>query len=156
MTTAVEVRELPGQRLLVKKTTCGHQEIGPAFGKAIGAVGECLRESGAKMASMPIGVYLAWRDSDCDLAAGCQVEGDVKLAAGCEWLDLPGGPHAMASHFGPYDQLRETHAAIMNWCAAKGSKVTGPCWESYPTDPGSEPDSSKWQTDVHYPVQVTN
>ena len=106
------------------------------------------------MSSMPISVYLSWRDSDCDLAAGCKVEGNVTLTEGCEWLDVPSGPHAFASHLGPYDTLQETHAAIRNWCADKGLKMSGPCWEAYPTDPGQESDSSKWQTDVYYPVQV--
>jgi len=152
MTTAIEVRELPAQRLLVKKTTCGHKEIGPAFGKNIHFVGECFRASGAQMASMPMAVYLAWRDSDCDIAVGCKVEGTVTLTQGCEWLDLPAGPHAFASHFGPYDTLTETHQALMQWCAANDRKISGPCFETYPTDPGKEPDPTKWQTDVYYPV----
>lgn len=152
MTTAIELREIQAQRLLVKKTTCGHTEISPAFGAAIHQVGECLRENGAALASMPIAVYLAWRDSDCDLAVGCQVTGDATPMGGCEWLDLPGGTHAFASHFGPYDKLNETHQALMAWCAANGKKISGPCFETYPIDPGTEPDPMKWQTDVYYPV----
>lgn len=106
------------------------------------------------MASPPIAVYLAWRASDCDMAVGCKIDVDVSLADGCEWLDVPGGSHAVASHFGPYEMLHETHEAIRNWCKSRGIKLIGPCWETYPVDPGLEPDISKWQTDVHYPVQV--
>jgi effector-binding domain-containing protein len=105
------------------------------------------------MASMPVAVYLNWRDTDCDMAVGCKIEGDVALTEGCQWLDVRGGPHAFASHFGHYNTLHETHAAIRNWCSANGMKISGPCWESYPNDPGSEPDSSKWQTNVYYPVE---
>ncbi len=152
MTTQIELRELPAQHILVKKTTCGHKEIGPAFGKAIHNVGECLRASGAKMASMPMAVYLNWRESDCDMAVGCKVLGDVTPAQECEWLDLPAGPHAFASHFGPYADLHVTHQALMQWCAANGKRISGPCFEAYPTDPGTEPDPTKWQTDVFYPV----
>jgi effector-binding domain-containing protein len=150
--TAIELRDVPPQRLLVKKTTCAHSEIGPAFAAAIRSVGECLRGGRATMTSMPMSVYLSWRDSDCDMAARGQVDGNVTPGEDCEWFDLPGGPHAFASHLGPYDTLHETHAAIQNWCSSRGLKLTGPCWEAYATDPGVEPDSSKWQTDVHYPV----
>lgn len=104
------------------------------------------------MASMPVAVYLGWRSSDCDMAVGCQVTGDVSLTQGCDWLDLPERPHAFASHFGPYDQLQETHQAVMTWCAVHGKKFSGPCFEMYPVDPGTEPDPMKWQTDVFYPV----
>jgi effector-binding domain-containing protein len=152
MTNEIEIVDLPAQRLLVKRTTCGHKEIGPAFGKAIHNVGQCLHASGAQMASMPMAVYLEWRHSDCDMAAGCKVEGEVTLANDCEWLDLPAGPHAFASHFGPYDTLIETHQAIMKWCADNGKKMSGPCFEAYPTDPGNEPDPMKWQTDIYYPA----
>jgi AraC family transcriptional regulator len=153
MTTPIEIRHLPAQRLLVKKTTCAHKDIGPAFSAAIRSVSECVNTSKAKMASAPVAVYLNWRTADCDMAVGFQVGGNVTLAHDCEWLDLPGGQHAVATHFGPYDGLRETHEAIRNWCAAKNKQLSGPCWESYPVDPASEPDASKWQTDVHYPVQ---
>jgi effector-binding domain-containing protein len=152
MTSAIEVREMPPQRLLVKKTSCAHSTIGPAFAAAIHSVGECYRSSGAKMASMPMAIYLHWRASDCDMAVGCQVEGSVTLDNGCEWYDVPGGPHAAATHFGHYDTLHETHSAIQKWCVSQGLKMIGPCWEAYPIGPGREPDSSKWQTDVRYPV----
>lgn len=154
MTSAIEIREMPSQRLLVRKTTCSHQEIGPAFANAIHSVGDCLRASAGKMASMPMAVYLDWRASDCDMAVGCSVAGEITLTDHCEWFNLPAGPHAYASHFGPYDTLYQTHSAIRSWCKDKNLKMIGPCWESYPVDPGLEPDSSKWQTDVHYPVEA--
>ena len=152
MTSAIEIRDFAAQHLLVKKTTCRHEDIGPAFGKAIQSVVACSQAMGAKMASAPIAVYLDWRESDCDLAVGFQVDGKLAPSSGCEWLDLSGGPHASASHFGPYTGLGQAHHAIRDWCAAHGRQLAGPCWESYPVDPGAEPDSSKWQTDIHYPV----
>lgn len=154
MTTAITIREVPSQRLLVKKTTCGHTEIGPAFEAAFHSVTECLKASGAKMTSTPIAVYLQWRDSDCDMAVGGKAEGTVTLTGGCEWLDQPGGPHAFTTHYGPYETLTETHEAIRSWCAANGRNMVGPCWEAYPINPASEPDSSKWQTEVYYPLSA--
>jgi effector-binding domain-containing protein len=154
MTTAIEVREVPSQRLLVKKTTCAHNEIGPAFATAIHAVESCFAASGAKMISTPIAVYLQWRDSDCEMALGSKVEGSVTLTHGCEWLDVPGGSHAFASHYGAYNTFHKTHAAIRNWCVANHMQMSGPCWEIYPTGPGLEPDPSKWKTDVFYPVRA--
>jgi len=152
MTSAIEIRELPEKKLLVKKTTCSQNAIGPAFGKAIHSVGVCIRANGGTMKSMPYGVYLDWRVEDCDLAAGCEAEGIANLQDGCEWLVLPGGAHAFATHFGAYEELKETHAAIMTWCATNGKKMAGPCFEAYPVDPGTEPDVEKWRTDVYYPV----
>jgi len=152
VTSEIELRELPEQRLLVKKTRCNQRAIAPAFERAIRSVAGCIVTSGAKVMSMPYGVYLEWGATDCELAAGFQVRGDVALEGGVEWLTLTGGMHAFASHFGPYDQLKETHGGIVEWCRAHDKTMRGPCWETYPVDPGAEPDSAKWQTDVFYPV----
>ena len=152
MTSAIEIRELPEMRLLVKKTTCSQNAIGPAFGKAVHSVGACIKANSGIMKSMPYGVYLNWRAEDCDLAAGCEADGIATLQDGCEWLVLAAGPHAFASHFGAYEKLNETHSAIMAWCAANSKKMVGACFEAYPVDPGSEPDIEKWRTDVYYPV----
>jgi effector-binding domain-containing protein len=152
MTSEIQLVDVPALRLLVKKTTCAHDAIGPTFGVAIHSVGKCMRASGGGMASMPMAVYVSWRASDCDLAAGCLVEGEVNLIEGCEWLDLPAHKAASASHYGPYSTLSETHHALMDWVKANGKHHAGPAREAYPTDPDTEPDSSKWRTDVFYPV----
>jgi AraC family transcriptional regulator len=36
---------------------------------------------------------------------------------------------------------------------AQGLKGTGDPWEVYVTDPGDEPDPSKWQTELVYPIE---
>jgi effector-binding domain-containing protein len=154
MSISVEIREQSPLRLLVKAATCSHAEIGRAFGNALSQVRSCLSKSLAKVKSAPMAVYLNWRESDCDMAVGCEVDGHVELTEGCEWLDVPGGLHACATHLGPYETLRETHSAIRAWCTAEKMKLSGPCWESYPISPESEPDSSKWRTEVCYPVET--
>lgn len=154
MTTEIRVLELPARRLLMKKTTCRQDAIGPAFAQAVGSVGRCFKASSGEMRSAPVAVYFEWREVDCDMAAGCEVEGEIILSEGCEWIDLVGGPHATATHFGPYDSLGETHTAIIGWVKASADwTFNGPCSESYPVDPSLEPDKSRWQTDVAYPVK---
>lgn len=65
---------------------------------------------------------------------------------------LPGGLAAVATHMGPYDRLRETHAALQQWVAARGLVPNGAPWESYVTDPGEHPDPKDWKTEVICPV----
>jgi effector-binding domain-containing protein len=37
--------------------------------------------------------------------------------------------------------------------AERGERASGPFWESYVTDPRSEPDASKRITDIYQPIE---
>ena len=36
---------------------------------------------------------------------------------------------------------------------SEGLEAGGAPWEVYVTDPGAEPDKSKWRTDIFFPVR---
>jgi effector-binding domain-containing protein len=66
---------------------------------------------------------------------------------------LPGGPAAMTTHSGPYDQLHEAYAAIEKWIEAEKLTSSGAPWEYYVTDPAEYPDPKDWKTDVFWPLK---
>jgi effector-binding domain-containing protein len=65
-------------------------------------------------------------------------------------------------HVGPYDGLREAHARLYAWGKERGLRWQGldrakgtEClarFESYLTDPATEPDPNRLQTDVVFLV----
>jgi effector-binding domain-containing protein len=64
---------------------------------------------------------------------------------------LPGGRVATTTHFGPYQRLCDAHAAIREWCDAKGHKRSGVCWEIYGHwDESWNTAPEKIRTDVFY------
>jgi len=67
-------------------------------------------------------------------------------------VELPGGMVAVGWHVGPYESLADTYHALMAWIGEQGRRVAGPMWEVYWTDPQSEPDPSRWRTEVIVPV----
>mgnify|MGYP002626216662 CR=1 FL=1 len=97
---------------------------------------------------MPMSRYYAVDGEKLDMAAAIAVkealpsEGDVQADA------LPAGKVASAWHMGPYEKLNETYAVVEAWIADEGLNTGPQSWEIYWTDPGSEPDSSKWKTEV--------
>jgi len=52
----------------------------------------------------------------------------------------------------PYETLDQTYGALMGWIAEQGRSVAGPMWEVYWSDPGAEPDPTRWRTEVIIPV----
>ncbi len=52
----------------------------------------------------------------------------------------------------PYENLPQTWSALTEWMGSQGLRPTGSPWEVYVTDPGAEPDQSKWRTDIFFPL----
>jgi AraC family transcriptional regulator len=73
---------------------------------------------------------------------------DTTVAAGT----LPAGPAYEALHVGPYESLPQTYGAIMARMRQDGVNPGEVMWEYYLSDPGAEPDATKWQTLVVWPV----
>ena len=81
---------------------------------------------------------------------------------------LPEGRYAVLRHTGPYDGLIASNAALEEWAHEHEVEFDswftpdGTAWrgraEHYLTDPSTEPDPAKWETDVAYltrdPAQV--
>ena len=77
------------------------------------------------------------------------VEGTERVRPG----ELPAGQVATVTHMGPYEQLGQTWSALMKWMEEEGLQAAGAPWEVYVTDPGEEPDQSKWRTDIFFPIR---
>lgn len=61
----------------------------------------------------------------------------------------PAGTAVTATHVGPYQQLGETHRAIVDWSARNEIALLPTCWEIY----GDwEEDASKLRTDIFHLV----
>jgi effector-binding domain-containing protein len=84
------------------------------------------------------------------------VAGDGEVIAGT----LPAGRYATVTHIGPFDQLADATAALLDWAARQGltwdttDTDAGQRWaariEFYLTDPREEPDPAKWRTDLTF------
>lgn len=53
---------------------------------------------------------------------------------------------------GPYDTLGKTYGIIQEHMKAKGFAPSDTMWEYYLSDPATEPDPTKWQTRVVWPI----
>ncbi|WP_428103513.1 GyrI-like domain-containing protein [Candidatus Rariloculus sp.] len=53
---------------------------------------------------------------------------------------------------GDYAELEHTYKALEQWAQSNGRQFSGPCWESYVTDPGEHPNPADWRTEVYWPI----
>lgn len=88
-----------------------------------------------------------------DLEAGMAVKGETKGEGRVKASRLPGGKVATTWHVGPYHDLPKTCALLEKWMKDQGHESAGGLWEVYWTDPGIEPDPTKWRTQVLWPIR---
>ena len=101
---------------------------------------------------MPFAIYHSMDGDMVDFECGIPTVSPMESVGRAQAGGLPGGTVATVTHMGPYDALRQTWAALTEWMSSQGLQPAGAPWEVYVTDPGAEPDQSKWRTDIFFPV----
>src|SRR5579862_2761448 len=147
-----KICELEERKALCGRETCAHDQIGPTIGRLYGKIGAVRAQLGLEMDGPPFCRYRAWRESDCEIEPGCWIKGDGPKEGEVYESTTPAGRAFTTTHVGPYDKLSEAHHACMAYASESGLQVNDACWEVYLTDPGREPDSSKWVTELYYPI----
>lgn len=150
----VAVKDLPPVHALVMRRRIARDEIATTLAECLPALFGYAVQHGLAVSGPPFARYP-------EIGMGSLViEGGVQLAApapstlddGIEALTIPGGPAAMAIHYGPYEQLIDTYRAVENWIKDEGRSPGGPPWEIYLTDPGERPDPQTWETQIIQPL----
>ncbi len=104
-----------------------------------------------RMAALPPLPQRAGRgDLDYEAGVGCPGPRPRVTAGPCDRAARRLGRRRL--HVGPYETLDQTYGALMGWIAEQGRSVAGPMWEVYWSDPGAEPDPTRWRTEVIVPV----
>jgi effector-binding domain-containing protein len=110
------------------------------------------------MAGYPFCLYPKWDEENNEMEMVCAlpVPADAQFAKSKVTYPvqlLPAGRAVKATHNGNYDKLGDTHGQIDKYIEYKGLTISGAPWEVYVTDPTVEPDTTKWITEVYYPIQ---
>jgi effector-binding domain-containing protein len=147
----VEVKDVEAQPMLAIRATAPSAELPGVFREAINEVWTYLERIGVKPSGPSFGIFHEYGET-VDLEAGFPVpegtEGEGRIRAG----EIPAGRVASTWHVGPYTKLGEAYQAMDEWMHGQGHDHGQPPRELYWTGPGDEQDSSKWRTEVQYPI----
>ncbi|MDX5449385.1 MAG: SRPBCC family protein [Bacteroidota bacterium] len=128
---------------------------GDIFGDAYGRIMEYIGGPDA-MTGAPFALYTKWDEENDQVSfqAGIPSDvkkngsGDIKRGVTYEGLALKN------VYKGPYDGVGPVHENFETYSMENGYEYAGPgAFEIYVTDPSMEPDTSKWITEIIYPVK---
>lgn len=156
VTMEVEVTERRPQLYLGVRKRVKWAELkafyGASFGQAMGAV----QAAGVQPVGPPSAVYFEWDEvaREADLLAGIPVPAEAKdKLKGMTLYEAPGGKAYQVVYRGGYSGVGVAHEAIEARRKADGAEFNVNVIEEYVTDPGQQPDSTQWITNVVYLVK---
>ena len=148
-----QIEEVPARRLAVIRARSSSAELGETFTRLFPAVHDALTEQGHTDLGAVCAVYHTMDAEQMELSAGIEIGTCVEPSEPLELLELPACEAVTAEHWGPYEQLAQTHEAIFQFLQSQGRVPAGGPIERYITDPELEPDASKWLTEIVLPLQ---
>ena len=147
-----EIREIPDQPVAVLRAATPAAELGSVIDKTFSSLFGRLGESGVAPSGPPFVRYLETGD-ELRVELGVPVPAEAADLDGIERSALPGGCVAVWRHVGPYSELRAACARFEQSVEQLGEQADGPFWESYVTNPATEPDASKRVTEIYQPLR---
>jgi effector-binding domain-containing protein len=153
MEQVFETKQVEAQPVLTIRATTSADKLPDLLGVLFGEVYEHILQSGQQPAGMPFSRYYAMDGHTLNVSCGMPVASAMEGAGRVEAGELPACTVATATHMGPYDNLPQSWNALVAWMRSQDLEPADAPWEVYVTDPGEEPDTSKWRTDIFFPVR---
>lgn len=148
-----EVRDMPPMTYLAIRDSAAVSTISEHLGRDYGRLMEAMGKQGLNPAGAPFAIYYTESETNWAFDACMPVDKQGKNDGAITSVQYPGGKMVVTSFYGPYDQTPAGHRAADDFIKANNLMVTGPPWERYITDPMSEKDTSKWLTEICYPLK---
>ncbi|GAB4247035.1 MAG: hypothetical protein Kow0027_08490 [Saprospiraceae bacterium] len=155
---AVQEIDFPGRTYLTIRKEVNFTEenaISGFLGQSFGAIMQAMGPAGVQMAGHPTGLYYSYdvESGTTDMAAAVPVENGANVSGdGIQVVEIPAGKALLIEYYGDYNGIGAAHEAMDAYIAKNGLTQGTPVIEEYVTDPGQEPDTSKWLTRVYYPI----
>ena len=135
--------------------------IGPFIDESFPEVFAHLEKQGAHPAGAPFLRYnVIDMERELEIEAGVPVSGPVEGGGRVFAGVVPAGRYGTLTYVGGYDGLMDANEALQEWARQQGLEWAmtatehGDRFESrlevYVTDPATEPDPEKWETEVAY------
>jgi effector-binding domain-containing protein len=112
-----------------------------------------LKKAKVEVTGYPFALYPAYTEESMDMICAMPVAADAKLPAKYKVETLEGGSTIKGIYKGDYNNLMALHMELDQYLQYKKLTMNGAPLEVYVTDPMLEKDTTKWMTEIYYPVK---
>lgn len=126
--------------------------ISAQMAKMYGELETMLKKVKVKVTGYPFALYPAFTEESMEMICAMPVAADAKLPAKYKVETIPGGSAIKGIYTGDFNNMMAIHMELEKYLQQKGLTMNGAPMEVYVTDPMLEKDTTKWITEVYYPV----
>lgn len=151
----LKIAEFQERKVLTVTDSCNWSDIGMKMGQMFGEIMAVQEKAKAQLTGAPLSMYHKWDEvNQFTVFENCiPIDKEVQGKGRVQYKVLPAMKTVMGTHFGAYDKTMYMYMAMDEYIKDfKLEQVGGPI-EEYVTDPVSEPDTAKWQTNIYFPVK---
>lgn len=149
----IELKEVQSFAYIYLERKTSFSEISQTLGKAYAELMKQIKNPGIQMAGAPFALYLAYDSLTTTLQAGIPVQPWFKPGAQVKLDTLKKVKALVGYYYGPYSGISSAYEKLQKYSQTHNFILDNYAWESYVTDPATEPDSSKWLTEIYFPVK---
>ncbi len=129
------------------------EEIGNSTRKMMTTLMTFAGSNGIEIAGAPFTMYHSWDGKSTKMQCAIAVadnskEGSDGISSGTTYA----GKTLRTVKVGSYKNGEEPHNAIADFAEKNGIEIAGMPWEVYIAGPANEPDTTKWVTEIYYPI----
>ncbi len=137
------------------RTKATGETISGELGKCYGMIMEAMKKQGLNFSSTgkPFATYYAWENNNFEFDAGIPTDKAGKEDGSIKAGEVAAGNYLFTSYFGNYEGTGAAHMAVQDYAKSNNLKIKMAATEVYVTDPMTEKDTAKWQTDIYYFIE---
>jgi len=145
----------PRQNYVVQSDTISFQDMSAHFDKVGAAIHGGMQSGSISATGTLVGMYYNWDTETMKSHMAIGVPTDQTTAPeSFELITLEEQPALQIDYYGPYEGTGPAHNYMEQYANKDGLTLSAPAIERYVTDPTKEPDTTKWLTEVIYPLQL--
>lgn len=154
-TSDISIKETNPKFALVIKDSSECDEVGELYERVFSQLGQFVGMNKIEMDGPPFSICYLWDTINNKFVCetGFYVKEKTNGKDNIKFIELPKQKVVSAIHTGSYDMSGKTHEALDRYIADKKLQVVGPPVEVYILGQDAEPDMTKWQTEIYYPVK---
>ena len=112
-----------------------------------------IAKNGGTITGPPMAITINYTNDSWDFEGAFPVNKEIKGTEKIQIKKSYSGKVIYLVYFGPYDQTATAYNELHKYLKTKNLEENGGPWEVYLTDPSSEPDPSKWKTEIYFPIK---
>lgn len=150
-----EIKEdtFDGLMVMTMKEECPKNNLNSKMIEMYSSLLRHLKTNNEEIAGFPLAFYhKSETDGNVILECGLPVSRKLDNTENIKYRELPESKVLVASHFGHFNSVETSYKVLKEYITENNLEVTGTPWEMYLTDPMKEPDQSKWETKIFFPI----